>query len=199
VKPPRPPARIGVFGGTFDPPHFGHLALAECARETLALDRVLFVPARVPPHKRGAPVSPPATRLALLRAALKGSGFALSTLELSRPGPSWTVETLETLARRHPGAALFLLVGADSLLDLPSWREPARILELATLAVAERPGFDLSSVSPRARARVTWLANPPLGIASRDLRARLRAGRSIRFLVPDGVARLVARRKLYAK
>ncbi len=193
---PRP--RIGVFGGTFDPPHLGHLLLAEAARERLALDRVVFVPARVPPHKRGRRVSPARTRLALLRAALRGTGFAISTVELDRPGPSYTVDTLERLAGAAP-ARLFLLVGADSLADLPTWREPERILALATLAVAARPGVGMPRLARRHARRVVFLGNPQVDIASSDLRARVAAGRSIRFLTPSAVVRRVAELGLYRR
>ncbi len=190
--------RLGILGGTFDPPHLGHLLLAECARETLALDRVLFVPARLPPHKRNRRVSPATTRIRLLRAALSGTGFSLSTLEIERGGPSYTVDTLLALSKRHPKAALFLLVGEDSLNDLPSWRDPERILELATVAVARRPGGRRVARLMRAwRERVRFLPNPPLEIASRDLRERVRRGRSIRFLVPRAVGRLIDARALY--
>lgn len=191
--------RIGVLGGTFDPPHLGHLLLAEAAREGLALDRVVFVPARVPPHKRGRRVSPAATRLALLRAALRGTGFAISTIELDRPGPSYTVDTLEHLARGRRPARLFLLVGADSLADLPTWRDPGRILELAVLAVAARPGVRTLRVARRHARRVVFLGNPEVDIASSDLRARVAAGRSIRFLTPPAVVRHVARLGLYRR
>lgn len=189
--------RIGVFGGTFDPPHLGHLLFAESARETLALDRVVFMPARVAPHKIGRRVSPVAVRLRLLRAALRGTGFALSTLEASRPGPSYTVDTLATFRRRHAGAELHLLVGADSLLDLPTWRDPETILALATLVVARRPGFPEARVRAAVRKRVRWLANTPVDIAASDLRARVAAGRSIRFLTPPAVERVIKELGLY--
>jgi nicotinate-nucleotide adenylyltransferase len=193
----RSPRRLGVFGGTFDPPHLGHLLLAECARETLALERVVFVPARVPPHKAPGRVTPAATRVRLLKAALAGTGFALSTLELSRPGPSYTIDTLEAMRRRHEGAELVLLLGADSLLDLPAWREPDAILALARLAVATRPGFPVGRIAARVRRRVTFLPNLPIDVASSDLRARVARGKSIRFLVPARVERLVATLGLY--
>jgi len=189
--------RLGVFGGTFDPPHLGHLLLAECAREALALDRVVFVPARVPPHKAARGVSPADVRVRLLRAALAGTGFALSTLELSRPGPSYTVDTLDLMKKKHPGASLWLLLGADSLHDLPTWRDPSGILERARLAVASRPGYDPGRVPARTAKQVDWLPNAPVAIASRDLRKRVAQGRSIRFLVPARVERLVARLGLY--
>ena len=196
---PRPAGRIGVFGGTFDPPHLGHLLLAECARETLGLDRVVFVPARVAPHKVGRRMTPVAVRLSLLAAALRGTGFARSTIEARRPGPSYTVDTLEAVKRLHPAAELYLLVGADSLLDLPTWKDPARILALATLAVAKRPGFQPARVSAAVRRRVRWLANAPVAISASDLRARVAAGRSIRFLTPPAVERMVARLGLYRR
>jgi nicotinate-nucleotide adenylyltransferase len=194
-------ARIGVFGGTFDPPHLGHLLLAEAAREKLALDRVLFVPANVPPHKRSRIVSPPATRLDLLRAALRGTGFAISTVELDRPGPSYTVDTLERLRVRHPRARFWLLVGADSLADLATWRAPDRILELAVVAVASRPGTDPPPPRLLARhaGRVVHLGNSPVEIASSDLRRRVAGGRSIRFQVPPAVERRIARLGLYRR
>ncbi len=193
---PRP--RIGILGGTFDPPHLGHLLLAEAARDRLVLDRVLFVPARNPPHKRGRRVTPAPTRLLLLRAALAGTGFSVSTLELDRPGPSYTVDTLERLGARHPRARFWLLVGADSLAELPTWRDPERILALATLAVAARPGAAAAppSLSRHAR-RVVHLGNPALDIASSDLRHRVAHGRSIRFLVPPAVERRVRALGLY--
>lgn len=193
--------RIGVFGGTFDPPHLGHLLLAETARERLELDRVLFVPARVPPHKRSGSVSPPATRLALLRAALRGTGFRISRVELERPGPSYTVDTLERLSRRHPRARFYLLVGADSLADLATWRAPDRILELAVLAVASRPGASPppARVLARHARSVLHLGNPPIEIASSDLRRRVAGGRSIRFLVPAAVERAIERLGLYRR
>jgi nicotinate-nucleotide adenylyltransferase len=191
--------RIGVFGGTFDPPHQGHLLLAEAARERLRLDRVLFVPARVPPHKRGRRVTPAPTRVALLRAALRGTGFAISTLELDRPGPSYTVDTLERLAARHRAARLFLLVGADSLVDLPTWRDPERILALAVLAVAARPGIALPRIAKHHARRIVFLGNSEIDIASSDLRTRVAAGRSIRFLTPPAVVRRVAALGLYRR
>jgi nicotinate-nucleotide adenylyltransferase len=196
VKRPRP-GRLGVFGGTFDPPHLGHLLLAECARETLALDAVVFVPARVPPHRAPKRPSPADVRVRLLRAALQGTGFTVSTLELLRPGPSYTVDTLDEMKTKHEGVDLWLLLGADSLLDLPRWRDPAGILARARLAVAARPGFAARRVPARVGRRVDWLPNAPVDISSRDLRRRVAAGRSIRFLVPDRVARLVERLGLY--
>jgi nicotinate-nucleotide adenylyltransferase len=195
---PRP--RIGVFGGTFDPPHLGHLLLAESARERLGLDRVLFVPARVPPHKRGRRVTEARIRLLLLRAALRGTGFSVSTVELDRPGPSYTVDTLERLGARHPRARFWLLVGADSLADLPTWRDPERILALARVAVAARPGALPPPAFLRRHARhIVRLGNVPIEISSSDLRRQVARGRSIRFLVPPPVERRVRALGLYRR
>lgn len=186
-----------MFGGTFDPPHVGHLALAEWACDALGLDRVLFVPARQPPHKPATAPSPVARRLAMIRLAVRGNPrFAVSTLELERTGPSYTVDTLRALARRHPRAGLHLLIGGDSLGDFPRWREAREIARIATLVVAGRPGV---SPARRAGARTpVVLDNPPLDIASRVLRQRVREGRSIRYLVPELVRRYIARHRLYA-
>jgi len=197
--------RIGIFGGTFDPPHHGHLALAEWARVELALDAVWFVPAGEPPHKRGATPSPTPHRLAMTRLATRGNpNFRVSTLECRRPGPSYTVDTVRALARAHPGARLHLLMGADTYATFGSWREPAAIARAAALVVALRPGARRtgSSRRPLARAsgrRVTWLANPGLDVSSSELRARAARGLSLRYLVPDVVARYIARHGLYSR
>lgn len=192
--------RLGLFGGTFDPPHVGHLALAEWARDRLRLDQVLFVPAGRPPHKRRSDLSPSADRLAMTRLAVRGQpAFHVSNVEARRDGPSFTVDTLRWARERYPRASLFLLVGADSLADLPHWHEPERIVRLARLVVAARPGLSPSRPGKRFGARVLVLDNPGLEVSSSVIRARARAGRSIRYLVPDPVARYVARRGLYRR
>ena len=194
--------RIGLFGGTFDPPHVGHLALAEWARAQLALDHVLFVPAGRPPHKGRARLSPVEHRVAMTRLAVRGNrAFAVSTLETRRHGPSFTVDTLRALKRREPRSRLFLLMGADSLAEFHTWRDPEGIVAFATLAVAERPGAPgpgrRAARAGRTGARVTWLRNPGLAVSSSAIRARLRAGQTVRYLVPDAVARYIARHRLY--
>jgi nicotinate-nucleotide adenylyltransferase len=188
--------RVGLFGGTFDPPHAGHLAIAEWAREQLRLDRVLFVPAGTPPHKRGRRRSSARCRVAMTRLAVRGNpAFRVSTLETRRAGPSFTVDTLRALRASFPKARLFLIMGEDSLDDFRTWHEPGAIVALATLAVARRPG------RPRTRRRpprgVVWLDNPGLDLSSSVIRARVRAGRSVRYLVPDTVAEHIRRRRLY--
>jgi len=202
--------RIGLFGGTFDPPHFGHLVLAEWASVRLRLDRVVFVPAGTPPHKRGRQLTDAALRLALTRLAVRGNpAFTVSGFEARRAGPSFTVDTLRHFGARQPGARLYLLMGADSLADFPNWHEPGEIARLATLVVAARPGPAASArdagarsrsfVPARVRGRVVLLDNPPVAISSSALRARARAGRSLRYLVPDAVAAFVARHGLYRR
>jgi len=198
-----PPARrIGVFGGTFDPPHVGHLALAERARDQLGLERVVFVPAADPPHKRGRAKTPFAMRLRMTRLAVRGhSGFTVSDLESRRPGPSYTVETLRAMRRRHPDHELVLVLGADSLEDFPGWRDPEDIARLARLAVAPRPVRRRArrrASRPRVRrGRVTRLNCPVLDVSSSDLRSRARRGESLRYLVPDAVESYVRRHRLY--
>jgi nicotinate-nucleotide adenylyltransferase len=194
--------RIGLFGGTFDPPHVGHLAIAECARDRLGLDEVRFIPAGQPPHKRGVRITGAARRVAMARLAVRGNrAFAVSTIETRRGGPSFTIETLRAVAREAPDARLFLLMGADSLSEFRTWREPEAILRLATLAVAERPAAVARAGRRRAghppRGRVVWLDNVGIAVSSSLVRARVREGRSIRYLVPDTVAAYIARHRLY--
>ena len=193
--------RVGLFGGTFDPPHLGHLAIAEWAREQLGLDRVVFMPAGAPPHKRRRGLSRAETRIAMTRLAVKGQpAFTVSTLETHRRGPSFTVETLRALKTRHPRARLYLLIGADSLDDFANWHAPREILELATLAVAKRPGSGRGrQPAITRRGAVVWLDNPGLTLSSSMIRTRAAAGRSIRYLVPDAVARYIARHHLYGE
>ena len=134
------PVRIGVFGGTFDPIHAGHLAIARAAREQARLDKVLFVIAAAPPHKPGDSITPAETRVAMTAAAIAGvPGFELSRIELDRPGPSYTADTLNLLHEEMPEAQLFFIVGYDSALDLPKWRRPEEIVGAATLLIAPRP------------------------------------------------------------
>jgi len=192
---------LGLFGGTFDPPHVGHLALAEWARERLRLDRVLFIPAGQPPHKRARPISSAAARLAMIRLATRGHpSFEVSTLELEAEGPSFTVDTLRRIGARHPRARLFLVVGADSLDEFRTWRSPAEILACATLAVGARPGAGRPATRAWAtRHGVVWLGNPALEVSSSLVRERARAGRSLRYLVPDAVARYIVRHRLYRR
>jgi len=193
--------RLGVFGGTFDPPHHGHLALAEWARAELGLERVLFVPAGDPPHKRRTALSSVADRVAMTRLAVRGNpAFEVSTIEASRRGPSWTADTIRALAAAHPRARLHLLMGADMFATFATWREPDEIARHAVLVVALRPGSRVPRRAPepvRDGRGVVWLANPGLDVSSSALRQRARAGGSLRYLVPDAVGRYIERHRLY--
>jgi len=196
--------RIGVLGGTFDPIHYGHLMLAEEARVRLQLARVLFIPAKDPPHKLGQPYSPVAGRLRMVQLAIASNpAFAISEVELTRPGPSYTVDTLAHLQQAlGPEAELFFLMGLDSLASILTWRDPAGILARAQLAVAARPGFcaDLQALEaalPGLSARTHVLDMPEVGISSHDLRRRVCAGLPIRYQVPDSVEAYVREQGLY--
>jgi nicotinate-nucleotide adenylyltransferase len=193
--------RLGVFGGTFDPPHIGHLVIAHWALESLGLERVLFVPAGQPPHKRGRTITDARHRLAMTRVAVRGHPcFGVSTIELSRGGPSFTVDTLARIGARHDGD-LHLVIGADSLDEFRAWHQPDAILKLARLAVAGRPGAGRTATLAWARrtGRVAWVGNPEIGISSSLVRERVREGHSCRFLVPDPVWRYIERHRLYRR
>ena len=183
--------RVGVFGGTFDPVHVGHLAIANAALESVPLDRVLFIPARRAPLKERGPVADESDRLRMLELAVDGEPrFFVSRIELDRSGPSYTVETLEQLAGSDD---LFLILGSDAMANLPRWKDPGRIAELATLSVAERPGApDRVGDAPIVRFDA-----PRLDISSRELRARAARGLSLRYLVPEPVWKYIEARGLY--
>jgi nicotinate-nucleotide adenylyltransferase len=194
--------RLGLFGGTFDPIHLGHLILAEQCRESCSLDRVWFVVAGEPPHKRGDRTAV-AHRLEMARIAVAGrKEFAVSDIEATRPGPHYSVETLETVCREHPEDQLFFLIGADSLNDLPGWREPGRIARMATIVVVNRPGIEEAALEAypdwgASARKLLSVTIPPIGIASTDLRRRVREGRSIRYMVPRGVEAYIEAQALY--
>jgi nicotinate-nucleotide adenylyltransferase len=193
-------ARIGLFGGTFDPPHVGHLALAEWARVQLRLDKVVFIPAGTPPHKAAKARTAAAQRLALTRLAVRGNAaFEVSAIETRRKGPSWTVDTVREFAQTHPRARLWLLMGADMFDTFGTWREPEGILECASVAVALRPGSRRPRTTKWARVGhgVEWLDNPGLEVSSSALRTRAARGLALRYLVPDAVARQITRIQLY--
>jgi nicotinate-nucleotide adenylyltransferase len=191
------PRRLGVFGGTFDPVHAGHLMIASEAAARLALDRVLFVPARRPAHKRSRGLADVEHRMAMLRLAIRGNpAFGVSRLEADRDGVSFTVRTLEAL-RTAGERQLYFLMGQDSLEEFATWREPERILELARLAVVPRGEREMPAISPRLRRRVVYLRVPRIAIASSEIRRRFTAGLPVRYWTPDPVIRYVIRHGLY--
>ena len=199
--------RLGIFGGTFDPVHFGHLLLAECCREQCRLDEVQFVPAAVPPHKQGVQLSPARHRVEMLQLAIGGhSAFAVSTVEIDRGGVTYTYETLEQIHQARPTDELFFLMGADSLGDLPQWRNPERILDLAIPVVVARPdappvdyhalaGF----VSEKKLSEIqTYQVEMPLiGLSSTAMRAAVAGGGSIRYRTPMAVSKYIETQRLY--
>ncbi len=196
--------RVGVFGGTFDPVHVGHLIAAEEATELLALDEMLFVPAGHPWFKAGETVTDAEHRLNMVRLAVESNPrFRVCAVEVARPGPSYTVDTLEHLREKAPSATeLFLVLGLDALTEMHRWRCPARVFELATVVGVARPGaeFDpaaLSDIFPSAAERVIMLDVPLVDVGATDLRRRASAGRSLRYLVPDGVEEYIVEHGLY--
>jgi nicotinate-nucleotide adenylyltransferase len=198
--------RIGVFGGSFDPVHLGHLIVAEQCREQARLDRVLFVPAARPPHKPDRVLAPFHHRVEMLSLAIAGNpAFAVDELE-DRPGPSYTIDTLAELKRREPSAQLHLIIGSDTLNDLHLWRDPKGIVSLAALLVVARP--DASAVSAdQFRTSLGMAASEPmtlemvrsplLEIASSDIRLRLGEGRGVRYLIPRAVEAYLEDKGLY--
>lgn len=185
--------RLGLFGGTFDPPHIGHLVAAQDAAEALALDRVLFIPAGTPPHKPPGSVTAADVRLDLIRLATADTpAFVVDDREIRRAGPSWTVDTLAGLRAEDPAADLHLLIGADQYAAFDTWRDPARIRSLCRIAVLDREGGSGQLTGGDIRVRVTRL-----DIAGRDIRERVAHGRSIRHLVPAPVEAEIRVRRLY--
>ncbi|MDX1547318.1 MAG: nicotinate-nucleotide adenylyltransferase [Rhodothermales bacterium] len=190
---------VGLFGGSFNPPHLGHLLVAETVRDQFALDAVWWIPARVPPHKvgEGEDLAAPAHRLAMTRLAVADhDAFAVSDVEVRREGPSYTVETVRALQAAHPEHTFHLILGGDSLRGFASWRRPEEIAERVPLLVYRRPGA-APAVPEELEGRVRFAEAPLLAISSTDLRARCRAGRSLRYLVPEPVRAYIEEHRLY--
>ncbi len=198
--------RLGILGGTFDPPHVGHLWLAALAAEALDLERILFMPAAQPPHKGGRLVTRATDRLLMTRLAIAADpAFELCPIEMERTGPSYTVDSVAELKRAYPGTQLFLVMAADSLAEIDTWREPDRLLAAAEWIVGPRPGSELpdrSALEDRFGAgasRIHLLAGPSLDVSSSEIRRRVAAGHTIRYLVPRNVEELIIERGLYRR
>ncbi len=188
--------RLGVFGGAFDPVHTGHLVLASECRQQLALDAVWLVPSGSPPHKDPGGLADAGTRVEMLELATAGDpGLVVSRIEIDREGVSYTVDTLETIAASDPGCELFLLLGADSVADLANWYQPERICELARVVAVNRGGT--TSKTAVTGCRVEEVTMPAIDVSSRDVRHRIRQGRSIRHLVPRAVEAYLDEHALY--
>jgi nicotinate-nucleotide adenylyltransferase len=199
-----PSERIGLFGGTFDPPHIGHLILACEAKAQLDLTRVLWTVTPDPPHKQGQPITPLEHRLAMVRLAIQDNPtFALSDVELERPGPHYTVDTIRILAGQNPGAEIVPIIGGDSLKDLPTWHRPRELLYAAHwVGVMRRPGevTDLQELErelPGISSKVHYVEAPLLEIASREIRNRVAAGKPCRYYLPYSVYEYIRQHHLY--
>ncbi|MGC1272748.1 MAG: nicotinate-nucleotide adenylyltransferase [Planctomycetaceae bacterium] len=197
--------KIGLYGGTFDPVHYGHLLLAERCREALGLDEVRFVPAGDPPHKDRNDLTPGTARAEMLEFATAGHPqLTVDRRELQRPGPHYTFETLGEVRRDLPDAELFFLMGADSLADLPRWREPGRIAQLATIVAVNRGDRPLperssleSTLGEAIASRVVFVTMPGIDLSSTELRERAAAGKSLRYTMPAAVEAYIRDKMLY--
>ena len=196
--------RLGVYGGTFDPVHHGHLAVARSAREAFDLDCVLFIPARQSPL-RVPPLASANDRLAMVRCAVEGvPGLEVSAIDVERPGPSYMIDTLQGLASQRPGAELFLILGADALDELPAWRQAERILAAARIIAVPRPGHDTEipeevlALHPKANRQIHVHHMPPVDVSASRIRAQCARGRPVDAWVPQAVAEYIAAHDLYA-
>ena len=196
--------KIGVLGGTFNPPHKGHLAIAAEVRKELALRKVIFLPAGQPYFKEAAEVLPSRHRVAMVRLAIQGKpGFECSPLEVERPGPTYTVDTLKQLRQDMKDDELFFIMGCGNLEELPSWREPARIIELCRLVVVPRPGYRLPDLEalevriPGLSRRLIFMDKPQLSVSATDIRRRVAQGLPISQLVPGPVEGYIKENRLY--
>lgn len=199
-----PHERVGLFGGTFDPPHVGHLILASEAKSQLELTRVLWTVTPDPPHKQDQLITPLEHRLAMVRLAIEDDpAFELSDIELSRPGPHYTLDTIRLLAERNPGMEIVPILGGDSLNDLPTWHQPKEILYAAHwVGVMRRPGEEtnlqeLERELPGISSKIHYVDAPLLDIASREIRSRAAAGRPYRYYIPESVYEYIEQHHLY--
>lgn len=190
--------KVGIFGGTFNPPHVGHLIVAEHVRIELSLDRVMFVPAFIPPHKLHDDVVSSEHRVAMLKLAIQDNPhFEVSEAELQRGGVSFTVDTLQELTAKRPSDEFILLIGMDNLLEFHSWKSPGRILDLAKVVVMTRTGFMEKDNSILSKDKMKLCPVPEIGISSREIRKRVHEGSSVRYLVPDSVRDYIVEHRLY--
>ncbi len=190
--------RIGIFGGTFDPPHLAHLIAGEIAVEAFALDKLFLIPANVPPHKTGGNISSSEHRLTMTELAAQGNEkFEVSRVELDRPGPSYTIDTLHEIQHQLSPEKILLFIGLDQMAIFHTWHKWEQILESAEVVVMIRPWQKFDEIDSSLIDRIKILPMPLMDISSTDIRARVRAGKSIRYLVPDGVREYIAEHRLY--
>lgn len=190
--------KLGIFGGSFNPPHVAHLILAEVVYEELFLDLVLFVPSANPPHKEGEKLLEPELRLHLTRLAVADNKrFAVSDTEIRRKGTSYTIETIRELETMYEHPTLYLIVGADNLLTFHQWREYRSIMDRCTLVALRRPGFGLTNLREEILSKTIILEVPYLEVSSTEIRNRIQQGKSVRYMVPDAVLHEIEKRRLY--
>ena len=194
------PVRLGVFGGTFDPPHVGHVTLTRELRESGVVDEILWIPVAIPPHKPSGPRTSPDLRMEMVHAAIGGrANQSASNIELLREGPSYTVDTLRALRSEHPEATPVLIMGSDQFAELAEWHKAEEVVQFADVCVLPRGGVELDSVRPRLS--VVWCAADvaSIDVSSSDIRKRVREGRPYRHLVPEAVAEIIEREDLYSQ
>lgn len=196
--------KVGVLGGTFDPIHHGHLAAAEEARVKLGLDKVLFVVANIPPHKQNEPVTPAPHRLAMVELALSSNPyFEISRIDMERPGPSYTVDTVSLLQKElGTEVEIYFIMGLDSLWQLPTWKDPQRLIQLSRLVAVNRPGYavdlgELEEKVPGISQRTQIMATPEVDVSASDLQERVRDGLPIKYQVPPAVEEYIYAHNLY--
>jgi nicotinate-nucleotide adenylyltransferase len=190
--------RIGIFGGTFDPIHYGHLIAAQNALETLGLDRLIFVPAGKPPHKCSWKISPPAIRYKMVKLGIMGNKyFTASDIELASECASYTVESLKKINKLFPGSELYLLIGLDQALTLSTWRKPEEILKICQVVVMARPGYRTVEIESQWRKKTVFLPVPLIEISASDIRGRIFRGASVEYLVPARVREYIQQQGLY--
>ncbi len=186
--------KIGILGGTFNPIHIGHLILAEEAREKLRLDKVIFVPACLPPHKDNADIAPARARFEMVKLAIRGNkSFGVSDTEIRRDGRSYTIDTLKEFKRLYPGDELFFLIGSDLLKYLEEWKELSDIVKIIKFVAATRPGYPLEKIP----AYITTLPIRAVDVSGFEIRQAISSGRSFRYLVPEAVLRYINKKGLY--
>ncbi|MBI1870263.1 MAG: nicotinate-nucleotide adenylyltransferase [Chlamydiae bacterium] len=201
--------RIGLFGGTFDPIHMGHLVLAEQVREEMRLDKIIFIPSAHPPHKKNETLSLASRRLKMVELAIQGnSGFEVSRIELDRKAPSYSLDTVKAFKKKYPKDSLFFILGSDSLFGMYHWYRVEELIQLCHFVIVPRPGFSLEDVknvslhlSQRGFKKVTryFVRMPEIGISSTEVRKKVAGGLSVRYLVPEKVFKFIQRKKLYIK
>jgi len=190
--------KVGILGGTFNPPHIAHLIVAEEVRGQLKLDKVMFIPAAIPPHKLTVEILPAEQRLKMVKLATRGNPFfEVSDIELRRKNPSFTIDTVLDLKDRFPESDFHLLVGVDLLIDFKTWKDPDRVLTECTVVAMTRPGFDLAKVDKELLKVVELINVSNLDISSTDIRRRVKSGKSIKYLVPEEVERYICDNSIY--